>query len=257
MSTNNPIFGFDNVFLQAGATVSTSSEAVGFEKENAYDNRQYDWWKPTSTGAHWLKSALAAPYSCSYGAVWGHNLHEVGGSFKFQHSPDNSNWTDAHASVAPTDGRVQVVVFAAVSRQYWRVLVTTTTGASIIAGVQIGAYLELSRGIQAGMSAFALAEDIESKTAMSESGVLLGVSVRSRGVSGSINMSTLDPAWVRSDLVDLIDHLNAGKPCVFSWAPIDYPAECLLAWKGKEKISPPTYSSALFMSFDLPFEGVR
>lgn len=250
------IVGYDNVFLQAGCTVTASGEVVGFEKENAIDWKQYDWWKTAGTGTHWIKAALSAPYECNYGAVWGHNLNLVGGDFKFQHSSDNSVWVDAHTVVSVSTPNLQVVTFTAPARQYWRLLVTTASGASIIAGVQLGRSLALGHGLGVGAEINALAPSVESKTADSDGGVLLGVSVKRTTVAGSIDLNNLDPQWVRDEIAPLISHLNSGKPCIFSWNPDEYPDECLLIWKGSEKINPPKYTTALMMGFNFSFEGV-
>ena len=55
---NHCAIGYHNVLAEE--TISASSEAAGFEKENAYDGIPVDYWKPSSVPA-WLKAAGRMP----------------------------------------------------------------------------------------------------------------------------------------------------------------------------------------------------
>lgn len=248
--------GYHNLFIETGVTVTASSESVGFEKENAYDWNQYDWWKPTALGTEWLRASFGLAKTANYIAVFGHNLHEVGGNVKAQYSTNGgSTWNDATTEITPTTGGTIFSVFSDINAADWRALVVTTTGQANVAGIMIGEVTYFNKGLEPGLEIPALAPMVESKTAMSELGINLGASIKATGVMGSISMTNIDPAWMRSTYAPLITHLNQGRPCVFSWDYNSHPWEALLIWKS-ENIPAPSYSGALLMQATIPFNGV-
>lgn len=247
--------GWHNLFIESGATVMASSEVTGYEALNAIDWKQYDWWKPSTTGAHWIKAVLAQAGTADYMCVFGHNLHQVGGSVKPQYSTDGINWTDAASDVLPNNGRTLYFNFDPVSAGFWRCLVTTISGQSIIAGVMIGESLKFERDLTSGFAPPTLSPIVDSKTPMSEGGVNLGSSVIREGIKGSISLSNITSAWIRNEWVPLITHLNLGRPCVFCWDYVSHGDEAALIWKDKQ-IAAPSYQGPNFMNASLSFEGV-
>lgn len=253
---NNARIGYKTLFTDSTGTVTASDEATGYEKEYAYDWKQYSWWKQSATGTSWLQVAFAAAQDADYMTVWGHNLDSVGGSVKPQYSSDGISWSDATTATTPTDNTTIYIDFTSQSAKYWRCLVVTTTGQSVIAGIQIGERTELQRGLRAGFAPPTLSPDVELRVGRSENGVNLGASVRYQGVSGSIEMTNITPAWARSGLEPLIDHLNSGYPAVFSWDATNYNDEAILMWISRQLPSV-SYSSPLYMDFTLPYEGTE
>jgi hypothetical protein len=252
----NGRIGYHNLFTDSGVTVAASDEVSGYEKENAYDWKQYDWWKQSAAGTSWLRASFASAASADYMCVFGHNLHGVGGSVKPQYSTDGgSTWNDAATATAPANGNTIFIGFDSVSAADWRCLVVTSTGQSIIAGVMIGEAMVFERDITAGFAPPSLSPDIESKTAMSELGVNLGVSNLRTGVSGTISLSNISAAWVRESWQGLIDHLNNGYPCAFAWDYLNRPSETVLIWK-KDKVGKPAYSTPNYMTATLDYEGM-
>lgn len=254
-SITNARLGYRNLFSDSGATVTSSSETAGFEAANAYDLKQYDWWKPTASGTEWLRASFASAKQADYMAVWGHNLHEVGGSVKPQYSTDGVAWNDASIAYSAVSGRTLYIGFDLQTAAHWRCLAVTTTGQAIIAGIQIGETLSLP-GMRAGFSPATLSPLITSKTAMSELGINLGVSILRSGIKGQISLNNLEPTWVRSDLVPCIEHLSSGKPAVFSWDYASHNDEAALIWTTKQ-IDPPSYQDPLYMEASINFEGIE
>jgi hypothetical protein len=252
----NGRIGYHNLFTDAGATVTASDEVTGYEKENAYDWKQHDWWKQSALGTSWLRASFASAKSADYMCVFGHNLHKVGGSVKPQYSTDSgSTWNDAAVSTSSAEGNTIFVGFDSVSAGDWRCLVVTTTGQSIIAGIMIGEAMVFERDLTAGFAPPSISPDVDSKTAMSELGVNLGMSNLRTGVSGTIALTNLTPTWVRNDWKPFITHLNSGYPAAFSWDYINYPTESVLVWK-KGKAGKPAYTSPNFMSASFEYEGI-
>jgi len=107
--------GYKNLFTTSGVTVTTSSDQSGFEKENAYDWKPYDWWKPSAAGANWLRASFGAAKAADYMAISAHNLGTLGATIKCQYSTNGgSSWTDIGGTIAPIGDSVIFVTF------YWR-----------------------------------------------------------------------------------------------------------------------------------------
>jgi hypothetical protein len=253
--TKESKIGYKNLFETTGATVTVSSEASGYEKENAYDWKQYDWWKPTDTSSEWIAVSFSSAKTADYAAVWGHNLNEVAGSVKPQYSTDGgSNWIDASTAVTATTGNTIFIGFNSASAADWRLLFTST-GTVIVAGVQIGDATIFDKSVSPGFMPAGLSPQVGIKTAMSELGVNLGASILRTGLIGSIQLANLSPDWVRSQWVPLINHLNAGKSCVFSWDDELHKDEAILIFKTGQ-IATPSYTTPLLMSASLNFQGI-
>jgi len=248
--------GFHNLFTESTATVTASGETADYEKENAYDWKQYDWWKHDITGTSWLRASFPGAVAADYLCVFGHNLHEVGGSVKPQYSTDGgANWVDAAAFIAPDSGRTLFVGFDSVLGADWRCLIVTTTGPAVIAGIMIGRAMVFERDVQSGFEPPTLSPNIETKTAMSEMGVNLGSSNISTGLSGTITLANVTSGWVRDEWKPLIDHLNRGYPCAFAWDYISHPEESCLIWKTRD-IGKPSNTSRKYMTVDFQYEGI-
>lgn len=251
--------GYKNLFADSGATITVSSEdnANGFYKENAYNSLGYDEWKPTASGESWIRASFGGARLANYMAIWGHDLADHGASIKPQYSTDGIVWNDAATVVAPANNNVLFFGWDDLNVSHYRVLMDAPTTIPVIAGVQIGELLKLPHALEVGFAPPSLVPIHEIKTARSESGVFIGGSTISKGIEGSINLTNIDPTWVRTEWIPFIQHLQTPKPFVFAWDGETHPTEVVLAWiKAKEKVPAPQYSSPLYMSISLPFEGV-
>lgn len=250
------MIAYHNLFTASGVTVTASGDTADYEKENAFDWKQYDWWKHSITGISWVRASFSGAQDADYMAIYGHNLHNIEGTINPQYSTNGGvSWNDADIALAPTDDSILFFKFASVSAADWRVLIVSGTGHAVIAGIMIGKVLEFDQDVTSGFQPPTLSPDIESKTAMSELGVNLGVSKIRIGVSGTISLTDVGAAWVRSDWVPLIDHLNSGYPCVFAWDHVTYPDEVCLIWKTKS-VGKPSHISKNLMSVALQYKGV-
>jgi len=248
--------GYKNLFTTTGVTVTASTEATGYEKENAYDGFGYDWWKPTATGDSYLKVAFAAVQAADYVAVWGHDLSDHSSSYKLQYSDNNTDWSDVFTAISPSDNNTIYKAFTSSSHKYWRLLVNSATTLPSIAGIQIGEYTEMPHNAEVGFAVPTIAPTIKAKTSRSESGAFIGGSQLSQGVDGNISFTNIDPAWIRSDLEPFITYAQTPAVFVMSWDTVTYTDEIMLAWTDST-ISPPKYSSSLYMSFSIKFNGTK
>lgn len=246
--------GYKNLFTTTGVTVSASTEATGYEKENAYDGFGYDWWKPTATGDSTLKVSFAANQTADYVAIWGHDLSDHTSTYKVQHSDDDITYTDAFTAVTPTDNNTIYKSFTSSSHKYWQIVINNPSTIAVIAGVQIGETMEMPHNAEVGFAVPTIAPKVEYKTARSESGAFIGGSQLHKGVEGTINFTNIDPAWVRSDWEPFITHVQTPAVFVMAWDTVTYTDEIILGW-GRGNVSSPTYSSPLYMSFSMDYEG--
>jgi hypothetical protein len=249
-----PRIGYKNLF-ENGA-VTASSEATGYEKENAYDWFGFDWWKPTVTGDSWLRVSFGSAQLANYMAVWGHDLADHSASVKPQYSTNGgSTWNDAASIVLPADNNTIFFVWDDINAADWRLLVNCSTTIPVIGGVQIGEVLKFPRNVDTGFSPPSLVPVVESKTAQSEKGAFIGGSALYEGIIGSFSMKTLDPVWVRSNWIPFVNHAQTPKPFVFAWDNDTHSSEVVLAWITK-KIKSPVYGDSLHMNISLSFEGI-
>ena len=249
--------GYKNLFTTSGVTVTASTEATGYEKENAYDWFGYDWWKPTATGDSWLRASFGSAQTSNYMAVWGHNLADHGSSIKPQYSTDGgSTWNDAASAKMPANNNVLLFTWDDVSAADVRALVTNPSTIASIAGIQIGEILTLPHNMEIGYSPSTMTPELMMKTAVSESGAFIGGSKLTEGIKGDFKLTMIDPAWVRSDWQAFLNHAHTPKPFVFAWDSVNHSDEVVLAWVTRQQTAP-SYSDSLYMDISLSFEGTQ
>lgn len=257
VEVDNGRIGYKNLFVETGVTVTVSDEDALYPKENAYDWLSYDWWKQSAFGTSWLRASFASAKTANYMAIFGHNLSDVGGSIKPQYSTDAGvSWNDAASVISPINNNTIFVYFADISAADWRVLITTTTGVSAIAGVMIGESLLIQRGFVSGFISPRLALESKIKTYKSEKGVFIGGTKVREGFSSSLSLQNLTPDWVYAYWIDLMDHLRYPKPIVFSWDPIKHPDDAVFAYAKDGNVPAPSRTSYTTMSASLNLEGV-
>ena len=247
--------GYKNLFTTSGVTVTVSTETSGYAKENAYDGFGYDWWKPTATGDSWIRASFGSTQNANYMAVWGHDLSDHGSSVKPQYSTDaGSTWNDADSVVMPASNNTIFITWDDIGAADWRCLATNPSTIAAIAGIQIGESLDFTKGMESGFAPPSLVPMIKTKTARSESGVFIGGRKISEGIEGSINLSNIDPTWIRNTWVPFIDYAQTPQPFVFAWDDVTHSTEVVLAWI-EGKVTPPQYQDPTYMSLSLKFEG--
>ena len=190
-------------------------------------------------------------------AIWGHDLSDHGSSIKPQYSTDGGSiWSDADTMASPADNDTLFFSWDDVTAADWRVLVTNPATIAAIAGVQIGETLDFTKGMQARFTPPSLVPMVKTKTARSESGVFIGGRKISEGIEGSINLNNISPAWIRSDWIPFIDHVQTPKTFVFAWDDVTHTGEVVHAWVSG-KVTPPSYQDPTYMNLSLKFECTK
>lgn len=248
--------GYHNLYTATGVTVAASSEATGYDKENAYDGFMYDWWKPTATGDSWLKATFTTGKNANYFAVWGHDLADHGATVTPQYSTNGgSTWANHTTGITPTTNRVIFGEFTSRTELDHRILVHCSGTIPVIGGVQIGEKLDLPHDMKQGFAPSIIAK-VKTKTALSETGAFIGGRKVSEGIKGRISLTNVAPAWMRTYFVPLAEHIQTPKTFVFAWDKTNFSTEVVLAWV-TEQIEDPVYSSPLYMDANINFEGVK
>ncbi len=74
------------------------------------------------------------------------------------------------------------------------------------------------------------------------------------GWSFTIKQDQVSPDWIRQFWPALVRHIEA-RPFFYRWDD-DYPEDTVYAWVDG-KVSPPRYSSPLYMSFEIKCRGLH
>jgi len=116
-----PTILWNNIFTRG--TLSASSEAAGYPKENAVSEATYNAWQPTTLPAT-LTIDKGAAVSVDSSAIVAHDCGTKGLTVQLQSSTDNTTWT-SRSTVSPSDDTTILTLFTSVSARYWRMRFTT------------------------------------------------------------------------------------------------------------------------------------
>ncbi|PHR57290.1 MAG: hypothetical protein COA44_06210 [Arcobacter sp.] len=246
------IIGYQN--LLETATVTATSEAVGFAIENLYDGLAYDWWKPAAIGLHYINIDLGSEKEVDYISIFAHNLGDTSSTVKLQYDEDGlGNWTDATTTLTSENGRVIFKTLTPFNKQFLRLEVDAQTAIPTIGIVNIGKSMQMQTGLPSGFIPPTMGMTNDYVNAKSDSGLLIGRSLIRKSNSTTIKANYVTPAWVRTTWMPFISHAQV-KPFFFSWDPERYPDEAVYCVTSK-KITPPKYSGSLHMNVSLKVEA--
>jgi hypothetical protein len=111
-----PTILWNNIF--ASGTLTASSEATDYPKENAVSEATYDAWKPATLPASLSIDKGVATAVDSF-AVVAHDLGTKGLTVSLQSSTDSTTWT-TRCVVSPSNNTSILGLFPSVSARYWR-----------------------------------------------------------------------------------------------------------------------------------------
>ncbi len=110
--TINAVIAYHNVLSEE--SVTASSEAVGFEKDNAYDGLPVDFWKPTSSPA-WIKTTGRMPSGMWMGSTTPGQL-DGGDKVQGGDMTSTASWLGLNATLSIVSGALRVTsVFGGVT----------------------------------------------------------------------------------------------------------------------------------------------
>jgi hypothetical protein len=245
--------GYENFFTSG--TVTATSEATGFEKENGYDWLTTDWWKPTAGGTYYLTVDMGAADSADYVGIAGHNLGTESAQVTVQYSSDNfaADINDAYTLEAVSDDTTYIKRFTSQSARYWRLKVVSTN-AALIGQVSIGARLDIPNLPEPGFRPPQFSSSNRILNSETDGGQFVGRSKISEGAEFTIPMLFLTPSWVRTNWPTLEDHINL-YPFFYAWDYDDYPLESSYCWTQGDSHVP--YTTTTLMASNLNVRGQK
>ena len=233
-----PTILWNNIF--ASGTLSASSEATGYPKENAVSEATYNSWKPNS---------LPATFTINYGSsvavdcasLVAHNCGTSGNTVLVQSSPDGVTWT-TQATIVPTDDTTILALFTSVSAQYWRFNISGGT-APYIGVAMAGARFNFPAGVMPPYKPVWLSQTYELLTSTSIGGQFLGNRVLRQGGQTAINLVAVDRTFGESTILAFREHYNSGKAFVWAAGPSIFSKDVGYVWRTEGSVLAPTFDN--------------
>jgi hypothetical protein len=226
----------DNIFTSG--TLSASTEAAGYPKENAVSEATYNAWKPTALPAT-LSIDKGVAVSVNSAALVAHNCGTSGNTVEVQSSTDNTTWT-TRATVVPTDDTTILMLFTAVSARYWRF--RFTNGSAPFVGVAMaGARFNFPAGVLPPYTPVWLSQTYELLTATTVGGQFLGNRILRQGGQTTINLVSVERNFAETTILPFREHYNSGKAFVWAAGPSIFTKDVGYVWRTEGSVLAPTF----------------
>lgn len=252
------IIGYTNRLQESTATITASTEASGYEKENAYDGNLWDWWKGTAAGTHTLIVDLGSSKAADYFGCAGHTIADNSGNIRLFYSDTGTSgpWTGCFTAITPTDSSVIFKSFSSLTKRYWKIEIVDSGSPSQIGYVSFGPRLDLPYDMMPGFVPPLYHYDNIMTAQQTQAGAHLISSVKQRGISFDIKMpDLLTSSFVRGDYVTFLEHAYLGKLFFFQFDNDNHPSESVIA--KAENIVPISYSSHIHLTHSISCQGFK
>lgn len=251
----NSYIGYDSLFLRSAAVVSASNEDTGFPAENATNWLTYGGgWRTSVIGQNTLTTSfLTAVAASSYG-LFKHNLGDIGGTVKLQHSDDGVVFVDvAGSEQTPANNKAIFFIFPEVSHPVWRLLFTGIGPGEtlIVAQAFIGPALRVFGGPETGWTPPNLAFNDKFVNSRADGGDFLGRSLIRKGAKTGFNVSAVPANWVRQNWEPFLTVAQL-QPFYYAWNSVGFPFEVAYCFT-EDNVAKPTYQSAAHLNIRLDF----
>lgn len=216
--------------LSAAATVTASTEASGFAKENVQNALTWNFWQPT-TQTSFLEFDFGSPTAIDYIGIAGHNCGTQGNTINIQYWDGLSpgSWVTIDTTT-PTDDSVILFLFASSNHQIFKV---EFTGGSVpnVASIFMGNQLTMQRTIYGGHSPVTMSKKTVIRPNKSEGGQWLGRSTIRQSAIVNAEFKNLTASWFRANFEPFMNDA-IDDPFFFAWRPTTYPTELAYCWTG-------------------------
>ena len=237
--------------LVKSGTVTVTSEATGFEKENAQSWKTSSWWKADAAGTVFYYVDMGAAVDVDCWGYAGHNLFDQGGNIRIHYSATGA-WAGEQVAVGaahtPTGNNTHMKVFTSINAQYWRFRIDSPGEASFFANLFLGEAQSLENGMPSPFSPANLNRDRKIMNNISEGGQFLGRILRSNGSKIRIPQRNITRTWIDANWDAIANHIEL-YPFYFLWNEENFPTEA--AYCMAKKITYPKYQDNTFLMFDL------
>lgn len=245
------MIGYNNLLLNSGITITVTSEASGYEKENAYSWKTSNWWQAAAAGTVYYTIDFGSAVSIDSYGVSGHDLTDNSGTIQLQYSATGA-WAgeevDFEAAQTPSENETIFRKGTSQSKRYWRFKIVSTGSASFIGNLFLGVALSLERGMPAPFSPANFNREREIFNNMSNGGAYLGRALRYNGAKINIKQQFISRSWIDSNWKALANHVEL-YPFYFLWDQENYPTEA--AYCMANEIGYPTYNDPQYLDFNL------
>ena len=234
-----PTILYDNKF--AVGTLTASSEAVNYPKENVKDEGTVKQWSPTSLPATITNDyGVATAVDCV--AIIAHDLGSKGDTVLIQSSTDNITYT-TRATIVPTDNSTILALFTSVSARYWRVRITGAGAMPFVGVIMMGVRFNFPGGVKAPYTPAWLARDYELLTSNTIGGQFMGNKVFRQGGSTKIDLVSVSRSFGENNILPFMLHYNLGKAFVWASSPAVFTKDVAYVWRKENAILAPTFDS--------------
>lgn len=253
----NPVILY-NSLIPSATTITVTSEAAGFAKENAYDWLTFDYWKPSAAGTVYYTMDFGAAVAVDGWGVAAHDLGVNGASIQLQYSATGA-WAGEEvnfgSAISPAASEPRLQTGTSQSKRYWRFKIVSAAAASKIGVLMLGARLTMNAPLESGFKPDALAQRYEPTINQSDEATILGASRRRKLVENSLTFDLLEPSWVRTNWDPFIRHVELGKGFMIQPQPDNYPDEVTYAF-AKDNIKTPSHSFVTLMQVSIDYYGI-
>jgi len=236
--------------LVKSGTVTVTSEATGFEKENAQSYKTSSWWQAGAAGTVYFTIDMGANATVDSWGIVGHDLVDNSGTIKPQYSTDNFAADTNDLDTVQTPSNKAAIFRKVTSRnvRYYRFEIASTSVASFIANFYLGVALALPKGMSSGFSPANLNRDRMVFNNMSVGGNYLGRVLIRKGAKVMIQQKNITRTWIDANWTGVADHVEL-YPFYFIWDQETFPAEA--AYCMANEITYPKYQDNIYLNFDL------
>jgi hypothetical protein len=245
---------YDNPIATASAVSYSGTETDGFNKENAYDYKDFSLFRPEVNATTTLDFTIATGQTLN---AWGVFNARTSGSGTFimslyyESSPSTFTFLSSGAVV---NGVLFFKTFSSVtlvSGRKIRVEFEIGAGPFDVRQIMVGSYMDMERGQYVGVNPQELTQGIIQSNNISENGAILGTNIKRVDVKSSIDLQYCTESWVRSDWEPFAVHASKGRGFFYKWNPTEYDGESVYCVASK--INPPKNTSPTpLMSVSMP-----
>jgi hypothetical protein len=226
---NYPRVLYDNILKSTGVTVAYGgTETSGFNKESAYDYKDFSTFQPQVNATTNLEFTMGATQQVN---CWGFFAERTGNSGTFtailyyESSPASYTTLD---TITSADGKLVMNNFSQVAVLTGRVLgvqFVCGTGPFRVRQVMAGIETNMEQGHYVGVSPPTLSQGIVQTNNLSENGSILGSNVKRIDVKNKLSLKHVTETWVRDDWNPFAIHASKGRGFFYKWNPVEYDEE--------------------------------
>lgn len=218
----------------AGGTITATTEATGFDADNAATPRVDSFWKPTSlpgSVARWTQT-FTTNRTIGYIGIAAHDLADQNATIKVQYQIGAGGWTDFNfSSHTPTNNDPIVFLVDPITISEYRVVIESADDNPYIGVIFAGNVTEVPQKATWTGQPITEGDQITFADNMSDSGVFLGRTLVSDGLQHQAQIDHLSETWRSSELAEFKAHANGAEATFFYVSrPGSYPNELLYGW---------------------------